>query len=191
MAAVARPIFKDRVNEITQSSGVGDFALAGAQTGFQSFSTAGYVDDDLVYYTVQNGAEWEVGLGTFKDTPDRIERTTVLDSSSGGALVSWPAGDKTIFVTIPAIRVQRRPVVGCPLLGTIDGANTVFTTDEKFVVDGQNDPAVYFQGQRQEPGATSDYVLSESGGVGTGFDTITFAFAPPTTSNLSVDYYVE
>jgi len=191
VAAVARPIFKDRVNEITQSTGTGDLALAGAKTGFQSFATAGYVDADLVYYTVENGAEWEVGLGTFRDTPDRIERTTVLDSSSSGSLVSFPTGDKGIFVTIPATRIQRRRVVDCPLLGTNNGINTIFTTAEKFVVDGEQNPTVWFQGQRLFAGPTCDYVLSESGGVGTGFDTVTFTFAPPATSNLVMDYYAE
>lgn len=61
------------------------------------------------------------------------------------------------------------------LTGTINGTNTVFTTAVDFTAGTE---AVYFNGVRQFPGAGNDYTISESGGVGTGFDTVTFAVAP-------------
>jgi len=61
------------------------------------------------------------------------------------------------------------------LTGTINSINTVFTTAVDFIAGSE---AVYFNGVRQHPGVGNDYTISESGGVGTGFDTVTFAVAP-------------
>lgn len=77
------------------------------------------------------------------------------------------------------------------LAGTINNANTVFTTSVDFQPGSE---AVYFNGNRQQEGASSDYVRSESGGVGTGHDTITFAVAPrfrtgsKTDDSVTIDY---
>jgi len=59
--------------------------------------------------------------------------------------------------------------------GAINDANTVYTTAAEFVDGGET---VYFNGVRQMEGVGCDYVRSESGGVGTGYDTITFAVPP-------------
>lgn len=61
------------------------------------------------------------------------------------------------------------------LTGVINGVNTVFTTAVDFVAGSE---AVYFNGVRQHPGVGNDYTISESGGAGTGYDTVTFAIAP-------------
>lgn len=61
------------------------------------------------------------------------------------------------------------------LAGAINDANTAFTTVDDYIDGGE---AVYFNGVRQIEGVSSDYLRSESGGVGTGFDTITFAVPP-------------
>lgn len=77
------------------------------------------------------------------------------------------------------------------LIGAINGANTVFTTSQKFVAGSET---VYFNGVRQREGAFNDYVRSESGGLGTGYDTITLAVAPrsrvaPRVSDtVTIDY---
>jgi len=61
------------------------------------------------------------------------------------------------------------------LAGTINGINKVFTVAVDFVAGSQS---VFFNGVRQHPGASNDYTISESGGVGTGYDTVTFDIAP-------------
>jgi len=66
-------------------------------------------------------------------------------------------------------------VYGEVLTGAINDSNTVFTTASDFTPGSE---AVYFNGVRQREGAGNDYVRSESGGAGTGYDTITFAVAP-------------
>lgn len=50
--------------------------------------------------------------------------------------------------------------------------------------------ALYFNGQRLESGAGNDFTVSESGGVGTGFDTVTLLFLPNIGSKFVADYFV-
>jgi hypothetical protein len=58
-----------------------------------------------VYYCIagQGNDEWEVGVGTFT-APDTLSRDTVYESSAAGALVTFTAGTKDVFVTYPAER---------------------------------------------------------------------------------------
>lgn len=97
-------IVKDRVRETSTTAGTGTFSLAGAVTGFQSFSAIG--DGNTTYYTIalQGGAEWEVGVGTYTASGTTLSRDTVLESSNAGALVNFSAGTKDVFVTYPAER---------------------------------------------------------------------------------------
>jgi hypothetical protein len=78
---------------------------------------------------------------------------------------------------------------GQNLLGDKDGSNVVFTvpTGDNFT---HNLPffsiQVYFNGVRQK--LLDDYIVSESGGLGTGFDTVTLCVAPRANDTLLVDY---
>jgi hypothetical protein len=90
--------FIDRVKETTATTGTGDFVLAGAVAGFQSF--AGYAVGERVPYCAALGAEWEVGIGT--KAASSITRTTVTASSNGGALVNFSAGTKELYVNAGA-----------------------------------------------------------------------------------------
>ncbi len=80
------------------------------------------------------------------------------------------------------------------LTGSKNGANRTFFTPEKFIngtFDGNN-----FHIQLKHNGKDVyegiDYVISESGGVGTGYDAITFiSFAPNSHSLLVANYVVK
>jgi hypothetical protein len=94
----------DRVRETTTTTGQGTVTLAGAVTGFQSFS-AGVGNGNTCYYTIaaQTGTEWEVGLGTYTLSGTTLSRDTVFASSAGGTTkVTFSAGTKDVFVTYPA-----------------------------------------------------------------------------------------
>jgi hypothetical protein len=93
-------VVKDRVQETSTTTGTGTFTLAGAVTGFQSFSAIG--DGNTTYYAIVGGAEWEVGLGTYTSSGTTLARTTILESSNGGTAVNFSAGTKNVFVTYPA-----------------------------------------------------------------------------------------
>jgi hypothetical protein len=97
------PLFvKDRVKETTTTAGTGTITLAGAVTGFQSFSVIG--DGNTTFYTIAGGAEWEVGIGTYTSSGTTLSRDTVLSSSNSGSKVNFSAGTKDVFVTYPASR---------------------------------------------------------------------------------------
>jgi len=77
------------------------------------------------------------------------------------------------------------------LIGTKDGSNRVFTTPDFFIVDTIR---FYRNGVRQMIGTGNDYTVSESGGPGTGYDTLTFESscpAPLSWENLVSDYIEE
>jgi hypothetical protein len=95
-------ILKDRVKVSTTTTGTGTLSLGAAEQGFQDFSSIG--NGNTTYYTITNGADWEVGIGTYSSTGDTLTRDTVLDSSAGGAKVDFPAGAKEVFVVYPAAK---------------------------------------------------------------------------------------
>jgi hypothetical protein len=76
------------------------------------------------------------------------------------------------------------------LVGAKDGVNTVFTTPEEFLQAGNIVIRLYLNGDRLRLGALNDYTVSESGGPGTGFDTVTLAIPLITKDQLTADYIV-
>jgi len=87
-------------------------------------------------------------------------------------------------------------VVGAPGSGgryfrqslTATGDPKVFTSAIPFIHDGYVDEVVFYNGQALLEGSGCDYVASESGGVGTGYDTVTLEFTPRAGSNFWVDF---
>lgn len=73
--------------------------------------------------------------------------------------------------------------------GVVNGVNKVFVTPNKFVHEvGTRSVRVFVGGSRKH--LTVDYTVSESGGGGTGYDTITFSSAPTPPNVVRCDYYV-
>ena len=97
-------VVADRVKETTTTAGTGTVTLLGASTGYQSFAAVG--NGNTTYYTIAatTGTEWEVGIGTYTSSGTTLSRDTVLSSSNSGALVSFSAGTKDVFVTYPSDR---------------------------------------------------------------------------------------
>lgn len=100
-------VLKDRVLETSTSTGTGPFLCGGAQTGYQAWSVIG--DGSTAYYTIQGKnpdgsltGEWETGLGTYSASANTVTRTTVYESSNSNSLVTFSAGDKDIFLDLPA-----------------------------------------------------------------------------------------
>lgn len=96
-------VLADRVKETTITTGQGTITLAGAATGFQSFSVIG--NGNTTYYTIagQGTSEWEVGIGTYTSSGTTLSRDTVLASSAGAPTkTNFSAGTKDVFVTYPA-----------------------------------------------------------------------------------------
>jgi hypothetical protein len=104
---------KALVKETSTTTGTGAFTLAGAVSGFRRFQDAysfGAVTG--VPYVARMGSDYEVGLGILS-AATTLQRTTVLESSNGGAAVNWGAGTKTIHVGyggMPQQKIQQTGV---------------------------------------------------------------------------------
>lgn len=117
-------VLADRVKETTTSTGTTAITLAGASTGYQTFSSA-VGNANTTYYTIadQSGANWEVGIGTYTSAGDTLSRDTVLASSNAGALVIFTSGTKDVFVTYPSGKsVYNGGPLGTPSSGTLTNA---------------------------------------------------------------------
>ena len=94
-------VISDRVKETSTTTGTGTYTLAGAVTGFETF-TANLSNADTTYYCCTDGTNFEVGLGTFTSSGTTLARTTVISSSNSNSAVNWSSGTRTLFCTLPA-----------------------------------------------------------------------------------------
>lgn len=82
-------IFLNRVKFRSSTSGLSDFVVASAITGYMTPETAGIESDDeeLVSYTAESDdlSQWEVGSGLINGATMTVARTTIRASSSGDA----------------------------------------------------------------------------------------------------------
>lgn len=94
-------VFRDRVQETSTTTGTGNFTLAGAVDRYQRFSAVCSNGDTFGYFIegAPGTGEWETGYGTYSAT-DTLVRTDVVDSSNGGAAVSFSAGTKHVGMTL-------------------------------------------------------------------------------------------
>ena len=116
-------VVKDRVRETSTTTGTGTFTLAGAVSGFQTFSSA-IGNTNTTYYTIIGGTEWETGLGTV--AAGTLARTTVLESSNAGSAVNFTAGTKDVFGTYPASKALYKDASGNAIgLGTVAATTTL------------------------------------------------------------------
>jgi hypothetical protein len=151
----------------TTSTGTGTFNLDGAVTGFETF-VAGIATGNTTYYAIfhQGTAEWEVGLGTVTDaTPDTLARTTVITSSNSDSAVTFTAGTKDVFCTLPASKAVYLDASGDPV-GAI--ANVVEDTTPQLGgnLDTNGSDIV------STSNADIDIIPNGSGDVNLGADTI-------------------
>lgn len=125
-------VLADRVQETTTTTGTGSVTLDGAVLGYQSFAVVG--NGNTTFYTIadQGGANWEVGIGQYSTTGPTLARTTVLASSNAGALVSFTAWVKTVFITYPSEKSVNLDASGnVSALGTVSSGvwnGTAITT---------------------------------------------------------------
>jgi len=92
-------VVADRVWETTSTSGTGTLTLSGAVSGYQTFAVIG--NGNTTYYTITNGTDWEVGIGTYTSSGTTLSRGTVLSSSSGGSKINVTPGS-FVFCDYPA-----------------------------------------------------------------------------------------
>lgn len=96
-------MYYDRVLETTTTTGTGTITLAGAATGYRTFTSA-IATDSRVCYVIAAGAEWEVGDGVLL-TSSTLSRENIYSSSNSGNAVNFSAGTKNVWVDLAAQRI--------------------------------------------------------------------------------------
>ena len=95
-------VVKDRVQETSTTSGTGTLTLAGAVSGFQTFSSA-IGNGNTTFYTIYDNIAqiWEVGIGTVG--AGTLSRDTVLSNYLGTtAKITLVGNAASVFCTYPA-----------------------------------------------------------------------------------------
>ena len=116
-------VVKDRVQETTTTTGTGTVTLAGAVTGFQTFSVIG--DGNTTYYAITSGNDWEVGLGTYTASGTTLSRDTILESSNSGSAITL-SGTSNVFVTYPAEKSGHKDATNTLYSEQVAASNGIF-----------------------------------------------------------------
>ena len=119
-------VFKDRVQESTTTTGTGTVTLAGATTGFQSFSVIG--NGNTTYYTLVSDSEWEVGIGTYTSSGTTLSRDNVLESSNSGSKITL-SGTSNVFCTYPAEKAVVQDSTNTGIAPQIGATNGIFVNN--------------------------------------------------------------
>lgn len=89
----------DRVKQTSLTEGTGSITFNGTFGSFQPFSVMG--NGNTTYYTIENGTNFEIGIGTYTSSTNSLSRDRVLESSNNGQKINL-VGLSIVFCTYPA-----------------------------------------------------------------------------------------
>ena len=87
----------NRAKMTTASTGTGTITLGSASDGYQTFAAAGVSNGDEVRYAIEDGNEFELGVGQCTASGSTLSRTVSESSNSNNALNL--SGNAVVFVT--------------------------------------------------------------------------------------------
>ena len=110
-------VINDRVKENSTTTGTGDITLAGVPSGQGNVTfNSGIGVGNTTYYCIfeQGSSNFEIGLGTLSGSTT-LERTTVINNSSGNTSKINFSGTLDVFVTMPAAKTVYLDASGTPV----------------------------------------------------------------------------
>ena len=110
-------VINDRVKETSTTTGTGDITLAGVPSGQGNVTfSSGIGVGNTTYYCIfqQGSSSFEIGLGTLSGSTT-LERTTVINNSSGNTSKISFSGTLDVFVTMPAAKTVYLDASGTPV----------------------------------------------------------------------------
>lgn len=169
----------DNVKQKTTTTGTGSYVFSSDVTGYFRFDDAanGVGVNNSCIYAVRMGANFEVAKGTVAADGLSITRDEVIESSNGGSLVNWSAGEKDIYVTLSAKRPYLESLNHGPLGGfrnrlknggfRYKNVGLATTPDGCYGIDGwyaltQANPIAIARQSAPEAGATHGVRLTQS-----------------------------
>jgi len=90
----------NRAKVSTSTTGTGTITLGAAADGYQTFAGAGVTDGQTVRYVIEDGANWEIGAGTYTASGTTLSRT-VVESSNADAAINL-SGTAVVFISAAA-----------------------------------------------------------------------------------------
>ena len=116
----------------TATEGTGTITLGSAVSGFLTFALAGVQNGEIVSYGIADGANSEVGYGTYTSAGTTLARTTIIKSTNSDAAIDL-SGTAVVFITVLAENIG--DVVGPA--GATDGHLALFDgATGKLIKDG-------------------------------------------------------
>ena len=116
-------VINDRVKENSTTTGTGDITLAGVPSGQGNVTfSSGIGVGNTTYYCIfeQGSSNFEIGLGTLSGSTT-LERTTVINNSSGNTSKISFSGTLDVFVTMPAAKTVYLDASGTPVGAASNG----------------------------------------------------------------------
>ena len=110
-------VINDRVKENSTTSGTGNITLAGIAAGQGNVTfNSGIGTGNTTYYCIfeQGTNTFEIGLGTLSGSTT-LERTTVINNSSGNTSKINFSGTLDVFCTMPADKTVYLDASGTPV----------------------------------------------------------------------------
>ena len=95
------PSLLNFARETTAGTGtVGTVTLTGAVSGYQTWLSAGAIDATTYRYGIEDGANFESGVGVFGTAGTTLTRGTILDSSAGSGTAISLSGTANVYATL-------------------------------------------------------------------------------------------
>ena len=110
-------VINDRVKENSTTSGTGNITLAGVASGQGNVTfNSGIGTSNTTYYCIfeQGSSKFEIGRGTLSGSTT-LERTAVINNSSGNTSKISFSGTLDVFVTMPAAKTVYLDAAGNPV----------------------------------------------------------------------------
>jgi hypothetical protein len=126
---MSRKLYADLVAETTTTAGTGTVTLT-ALAGFARFSDR-FSNGDLVFYSIRDGNNWEVGKGTYT-TANQLARTTILGSYVSG-VADWATATA---ITLSGSAATVRAVAPETLFQSFIREEVAFISGNTAAVDG-------------------------------------------------------
>ena len=151
----------NRAKMSTATTGTGALTLGAAEVGFQSFADAGVANGDVVRYTIEDGASWEVGTGTYTASGTTLTRTLI--ESNTGSLLNL-TGNANIYVTAAAQDLQSATANTVSTLVARDASGNFAAGTITAALSGNATTATNITGY------SGTYWTSNNDGTGSGLD---------------------